>query len=235
MLFHSAGPRAQSRVTQESWSTPRAIKQGPSRRGRLVHPVGYGPEHDSPMRAGRNRGPSDQGPSGQGQLVDTEFPRTQVRVTRDSWSTPRSLGLGPEAPGTSGRAHEAQGTVPSCLGQLVHPVGPRAWARVARDAWSNTQAIGYGPESPGTAGIPRAHSDPSARLPGQLFDTRALGHCPEFPVTSGRPRGPLEPGPSRPGQLVDPASHRPLACVTQDSESTPWALRTERDSPRRDG
>ena len=85
-------------------------------------------------------------------------------------------------------------------GCLVNHAGNRARARVARES-CKIQGL----------------SDPSASIPGQLFDTRALGHCPEYPVISGRPRGPLEPGPSRPGELVDPAGHRALACVAQDS------------------
>ena len=65
-LVDSAGHGAGARVTQESWSTLRAI----------------GFERDSPRRAGRNRRPSDTSASPPGQLVDPSGPRTRARVTR---------------------------------------------------------------------------------------------------------------------------------------------------------
>ena len=89
----------------------------PSRRGRST--LGdIGPEHDSPRRARPNHGPSDLNASCPGHLVDPMGPgnrarvagqmvhpvgtRSQARVPRDSWSTQRDIGHGPEAPGKAG-------------------------------------------------------------------------------------------------------------------------------------
>ena len=78
-------------VTRDSWSTPHAIGQ----------------KRKWPGRAGQPLGPSDPGQSHPGHLVEPAGPWTQVRVTRDSWSTRGPSGSGP-----------------SHLGQLVDSVGP---------------------------------------------------------------------------------------------------------------
>jgi len=127
-----AGPRARVRFAWDCRSTPRALgpkhecpgitgqHRGPSEPGRscpghMVEPVGpwawarVAQETRSTPRALGHR------PEFREQLVDTEGPRTQARVTRDSWSTVgpqtrtrvvreswstmRALGPGPVSPG----------------------------------------------------------------------------------------------------------------------------------------
>ena len=127
MLYDIAGHRAQSRVTRDRWSTPRAL--------------GLKPE--SPRISDRNHGPSDTGPSGPGQmvdrgprnpgpsrprpLVDPGGPRTQVLDGRDSGWTPQDLGPVPESPWTAGRPRGPSDKGPNHTGQLVYPAGTRTW------------------------------------------------------------------------------------------------------------
>ena len=60
VLVNTAGPRTQARVAWESWSTPRVI----------------GVRRESPGRTGRLHGPSEQGQSHPGELVDPVGSRT---------------------------------------------------------------------------------------------------------------------------------------------------------------
>ena len=75
-----------------------------------------------------------------GHLLETSRTRTRVRVVRDSWSTPRDIGHGPELPGTAGLPCAISDTGPSHPGsyrppghsdpgprrpgELVEPAGP---------------------------------------------------------------------------------------------------------------
>ena len=80
------GPRTQVRVSRESWSSPWAFSPGLSwENWWTTLALGQWPE--TPWTAGRQRRPSDLGPSHLGQLVDPVGLRTQARVARDSWST----------------------------------------------------------------------------------------------------------------------------------------------------
>ena len=91
-LVDTTGHQPRARVTRDSWSTTDAWSTQRA----------LGPKHEWPVTAGRPRGTSLPGPSRPGQLVDTSGPRTQLRVARESCSTPQVLGAGPESPGTSG-------------------------------------------------------------------------------------------------------------------------------------
>ena len=152
-----------------------------------------------------------------------------VRVTRDSWRTPRTLRHSPETTRKAGRYHGPSDKVPSIPGQLVDHAGPREQARVPRDCWSTPQVLGPGPEYPGTAGRTRGPSYTSLIRPGGRVDTsgpcswvrvtrdslstpQALGTRPETHGTFGRPRGHYQygrshgasgMGPGRLGQLVN--------------------------------
>ena len=140
-LDDPVGPRARSRITVESYSTPRAI--GPERHAResCYYPRAIGPRPEWPVRAGqtscpgRSCRPSDPRQSRPGYLVD-----------------PRGLGSWPESPGRADRPRGPSDPGPSRLAQLVDPAGPWTQARVTRDTWSTLQALGAGPESPGTSG-----------------------------------------------------------------------------------
>ena len=140
-LVDPMGPRARSRVTLESYSTPRAI--GPERHTResCYYPRAIGPRPEWPLRAGQTScpgrpcRPSDPRQSRPGYLVD-----------------PRGLGSWPESPGRADRPRGPSDPGPSRLEQLVDPAGPWTQARVTRDSWSTPQALGAGPESPGTSG-----------------------------------------------------------------------------------
>ena len=121
------GPSGTVRVAKESWSTVRTI----------------GPERNRPGRAGRTVLPSDPSASRPGELVDPTGPLTRVRstgtavrprgtsepclVARDIWSSPRSLGPGPEWTGTAGGPRAPSESSASHPGQLVDPqaLGPK--------------------------------------------------------------------------------------------------------------
>ena len=157
-----------TRVACDSWSSPRDIGHSPDLPGTAGRPRVFGPGPEFPGATGRHRWPSDQCPShpvdlvdharpsdpGQsrpGQLVDPRVPRTQQRDTRDSCSTPRTLGHGPESPGTAGRPQGPSDTTARHSGQLVNTTGPKTQAPVTRDSWSTQRALGPGPKSPGGA------------------------------------------------------------------------------------
>ena len=128
----------------------------------------------------------------------------QVRVARDSCSTPKALELGQNQPG-----------------QLVDPAGTLTLARVTRDSWSTPRYFGPGRELPGTAGRSRAHCT-HACVAWNIWSTLcALGHGPKSPGTGVQFRGPSCKGPSRLGRLVDTAFPKTRARVTRDSWLTP--------------
>ena len=80
------GHRTLARFAQDTYLTPQALRHGPV----------------SPGRPGRTRGLSDQSVMRLGGLVEPAGPRTRARVSRDSCSTRRGLGLECESPGTAG-------------------------------------------------------------------------------------------------------------------------------------
>ena len=181
--------------------------------------------------------PSDQSASRPGELVDTAECRrraggflgswltlraqTRARIARDSWSTPRALGPGPESPGTADRPRgpsdpSANGTgevidlgghrtqaaragqhrgpsdpAPCPLGQLLEPTGPRARARVT-----------------GTAGRTLVHLEQNAGCRESWSTPWALEPGPEPPGIVGRARRTSGTGLNDPGQLVEPAGPR---------------------------
>ena len=114
---------------------------------------------------------------------------------------------------------------------MVYPTGPRTRARVAPESWSTSRAIGPEPESPGKAGLPHGPSDLSASCPVQLVDIAGLRHGPETPGRAVRHRRHWNtaPGPTR--HVVEPAGHRSLARVLQDSWSTLQAIGPKPDCP----
>ena len=157
--------------------------------------------------ADRHRGPSNTSTCGLGQLVDLRGPRTQARVTRDCWSTPRTIG--PNA---------------ICQGKLVDTAGPRARARVPRDSWLNPQTLGHERKLPRRARRPCRPSDQGKSRPGQLVNTEGL--LTGVPVTTESWSTPWPPnlGPSHVGQLVDPAGLRTQARVARKTWSPPRAI-----------
>ena len=119
-LVNTEGLRTRAPVAWDSRSTPRAIGHqrerpgtaGPPRRplelgqshlGNLVDPRGLGHEPVSPLRPGRNHGPSETVPSVQMHRVNLAGPGTRARVTRYCWSNPQALGHKRVSPGRTGR------------------------------------------------------------------------------------------------------------------------------------
>ena len=119
-LGNPAGTGTRPQVGQDIWSRPQDLRHepespgragrqcGPSTGARVARECGWiaralGEECESPRRAGRIRGTLDRGPSRPGVLVDPACYRSRVRVSRDSWSTPRALGVRREWSGTSSR------------------------------------------------------------------------------------------------------------------------------------
>ena len=201
---------------------------------------------ESPRRAGRPRGPSDPSAICPEELVEHMGPRTQARVTRDGWATPRSLRPEPESPGTPGRPGGTSGPGPrrpgqqvdrgpldpnsSRLGEWVDTAGTRALAEWARESWQTPQDPGHGPESPKTSGRPRGQSDTSARTPGMLVNP--VGSPTEACVARviwSNPwalgHGPVSPGAGR------RAGIRARPVFFRDACSTPRALRPGPKSP----
>ena len=147
-LVDPAGPRTQTQVSRDSWSTP---------------------EHSElPGTSGRHCEAAGRVPSCPGQLIHPTCPQARPQVSREAWSTPRGLGYSPESPGTPGRHRGPSDQGPSHLGQLVNTAGHRAWAqdtrdsrstqgpqtrtRVTRQSWSTPRALVHRPESPWIAG-----------------------------------------------------------------------------------
>ena len=91
-----------ARVARDCWLNMQALGQEREWTGRTGRPRGaHGSGPKLPVTSGRTCWPSDPGPIRPGQLVDPTGTRTQVRVSRESWSTPRALGAGPKSPATS--------------------------------------------------------------------------------------------------------------------------------------
>ena len=207
-------------------STPWALGQERDSPGLLVdtRPLRY--ECESPGRAGQHRGGSGSGASHPGQLVDTEGNRTRARVprevcprirardARESWSTPRELGLGPKAPRTDGPPRQPSDTGPSCPGQLVDTPGPQSRTRIT-----------------GKAGRTCGPSDPRPSRPGEMVDSAGPQIQARVAGTAGGLRGDSEQGLSRPGELFDTAGGRTRARVFRESWSSPRELGAEPRSP----
>ena len=140
-------------------------------------------------------------------MVDTVCTRSHARAPRDSWSTLRDIGHGPESPGTAGRHRGPSEKGPSCARQLVKPACSRTRTRVnqgaGRPRWP----------SDSTASHPRLLVEPAGsqtriRDHQNYWSTpRVLGYRPKLPRTDGLHNGPLDTGPSHPGYLVDNAVH----------------------------
>ena len=182
-----AGHRAQTRVTQDAWSSPRYVQpwpksprvpcrhRGPWARAKVIRVAWRTPQYvrpgpKSPRKAGRPRGFSDLGPSRPGWMVDTADCRTWAGDPLDNCSKLRVLGHGPESPGTPGRPREPSDKGPSGSGLLVDPGG-------------NSEKKC---ESPGTA---LWHRGPRARsrvARESWWRMRAVGNGPESPGTAGR-------------------------------------------------
>ena len=170
-----------ARVFPDNWSTPWPSEPGAGHRERWSKPRAIRPEAEPPGSAGRQRGPSEQGPSRTGLLVDTGNHRNTLRNVRETWSTPRSLGPWPMSARTA-----------------VGPAGPRAQARGTWDSWSMPRALRPELESPGRAGQLLRPSDPSLRHPGQLVDTADPRTWERVVRDSWSTPRPLEPGPRSP-------------------------------------
>ena len=166
----------------------------------------------------------------EGQMVDPVGTRSQARVTRDSWSTPRDIEHGPEAPGTAGRPR-VLGPGPESPGTAGQPRGP--WDSTASRARQLVDPAGF---------------QTRTRGPRNYWSTpRGLGDSPQLPRRDGLPHGPTDTGPSRPGRLFDNAVRltrvgvardnwlttgtRTLTGVTWDSWSTPRPLGMECEFP----
>jgi len=190
--------------------------------------VGHFPE--TPGIAGRTLMHSDPGANPPGQPFDTGGPQARARFHRDSGSTQRDIGHGPESPGTA----VVRGTSdqePSRPGELVE-----------------TTAFRRGPKSPGTADRPSGPSDQSTSGRGELVDPVspwpwarvsqeswwtpwALGPGPDSPKPSDRPHRHSDNSVSLPGLLVHPTGNRTQARGARDSWSTPRAFRHGPESP----
>ena len=240
-------PRTRARVTQDCWSTLRALGPKHESQGKLVDPVGLQERARASGTAFRARRPSEPNPSQPGQLVDPAGLRTEAPVPRDIWSTPRGLGNGPESPRTAVRPRGLSDIGPSRPGRLFDtPLRPTR-AQVPRDSWSTLEDIRHRPESTGRFGRHRGPSGPARVARERLWNPRALGHGPDVPGTAVGPRGTSGTGPSRPvqmvdrrtsdtgpshaGLLVDPAGPRSRARMAKDIGSTSRALGHKRVLP----
>ena len=158
-----------------------------------------------------------------------------------SWSTPRELGPGPEAPGTAGRQRGNLDICPSSPGQVVDPAVPRTWARVARDRWPTPWAHGHWPEPPWRADRSLGHRS-GRDSPGQLVVTagprtqagvvweswsnpRKRGPGAKSPMTAGRTRGRLEQSPNHVlaavGWTISPGRICPGSMLTRGQPDVP--------------
>ena len=154
-------------------------------------------------------------------MVYPTGPRTQARVSRDTWSTPRGLGYSPQLPRRAGPLRGPSGTGsshPGCLLETAVPTnrarvtqenwsttGPRTLTGVTWDSWSTPWALKPGPESLRTACRHRMLSDPGTSCPVVLDESACLELQCESPGTASRPRRISEPSASGPGLLVEPA------------------------------
>ena len=200
-------------------------------------PRALGPWPESAGTAGQPRSAPGMGPSRPGELVDhagtwtwaqgardgwsTPGALDRVRVTLESWWTPRELRPGPKSPGTAGRASETWDKGPSAPGQLVEPAAHWTRARVTWESWSTPRALRPWSQSPRTAGRHRGPLEPGLRRPGQVVDLAVpLARALITRESWSKPRS-LEPGPRWTGSLVDPALPGTRARVARDSWSSP--------------
>ena len=168
--------RTRTRITRESWSTPRACGHVPK----------------SPRTAGRPMRPSDPSPScprllvepgvlGQStshpwQLFNTAAPRARSGVARDYWLTPRALVPESELRRTAAQHCGPSDHGPSHPGELVDGAGPRARAQVPRDSWLTPQALGPGPEPSGSACRTHRITDMGLNATKNCSTLWAIGH-----------------------------------------------------------
>ena len=199
-LVDTAGPQIRARVTQDSWSTLRAI--------------GHGPE--SLWKAGPPHGISDLSTIRPGEMVEAAGHRTRGRVARASWSIPRSLGPKCESPGTAGQPHVSSNSGPRHAGQLVNTAGHKNRARYAGESWSNPWALGHRPEWPGIACRPPDHRTRARDIWDSWWTLRALGLNRELRERAGRNRVPSDTSASHPGQLVNPVLSQTWAESARD-------------------
>ena len=152
-----------------------------------MSPWAIGPGPESPGRARRFRGTSDESASSWGVLAYTLDPRTRARVlgagvdpvrppprgqeAQDSWSTTRECRPWPYSPGKAGGPRGPSHPSASRPGQLLKPTGIKTLARMARDSSSKPRRLGPGPESPGKSDRHRGPLFTVPSLPGQLVDT----------------------------------------------------------------
>ena len=171
------------------------------------------------------------------QLVEPAGPQPWARVTWESWSTLRALGLGPSSHGRAGRTRVTSSKCPSTShpGQVVNHAGTRTLAQFARDSWSNPRALGPDRESSGTAGGHLVNSDMGASRPGQLVDPAGLWTTTHVAQDSRSTPQSLGPGPESPGTAGRHRGSSDPARVPRDSWSNPWAIRHGTDSPRTAG
>ena len=164
-LVDTAGPRIHADVLLECWSSPRDLGHVPELPRTSVDAAALGPRCELSWTAGQPQGSSDPCLSRPGQLVYPAGPRTRVRVSRDSWSSPHALGPGLEPPGTAGRHRGPSHAIASRLGEVADPTNPWTLAHVSQDSWSSLRAFGTWPESPWTAG---QHRGPTGTGPSRL-------------------------------------------------------------------
>ena len=172
-------------------------------------------------------------------MIDPVGTRSQARVPRDSWLTPRNIEHGPEAPETAAQPR-ALGPGPESPGTAGQTHGPLDSTAFARDS---CLPHGLSDTDPRPSEILVKPTLPRVQSPfaeDRWSTPRALGHGPELPRTPVRQRGMSYQGRIRPGQLVDhghsdpdqshlgqlvnPAGPRTLLRVVLDSWSTPRAL-----------
>ena len=241
------GLRTRARFAGEGWWKPRTIVPVP----------------ELPRTAGRPRGPSEQGRSHPGQLVEPAGP--QARITLCNLVNPA---------GTWTQANRADDCIEpmSGPGRIVQMTGRTRELSVpgprALDSRSTPRSLGSWPWSPGTAGRtcgtsklaqirPRLLVVPAAPLaqarvardscttPGHsgtfrvVWDSwwtpRAVPHGPEMPRKAGRHRRPSNKVPRHPGPPVDPAGPRTQVRVARVSRLTPRTLGLWPESPRTTG
>ena len=159
--------------------------------------------------------------------------RTQARVARGSWSTPRALGHEPDSPGTAGRLRRTWDKGPICPGELVDPVGSRNRVRVSRECWWIPRGLGHEPESPGTSGRPHGTSDTGPKCPGDLVDPVGTETRPQVTWDSWSTLRAPDTGLCPPGELVEHAGDWRWARVLRDRWSTLRAFGHESESPER--
>ena len=184
-LADPSGPRTRARITWDSWLNPRPSDPSVIRQGVVVDPAGsrtwarvaweswlktwvLGTEHKWPRRGGRPSGNLGQGPICLELQVEPVGPRTQVRVSRDSWSTPR--------PSEPSRSHP---------GHLVDTAGPWAWARVAQESWLTPRALGHRREFPGQLVDPVGTRTRPGVAQDSLSTPRALRNGPQSTWKTG--------------------------------------------------